>query len=551
MTDPASRSTLPISFPVLLLAGMAFAAAYGQAPLFYSNQNQYFVHGYAHAGQDLLDEDWLAGTLDPTPVFTALVSFTVEFLSPWVFHVYEFLLLALYGATLLILFASFVEREVFLRRWPLFLFLLILLHSAAIRWLSYRLFGQDYPWYFQSGVAGQYVLGSMFQPSVFGVWLLVAVTAFVRGHPMWAAFLVSLAGTVHPTYLLPGALLTLGFLISYFVEKRRGAAIRLGLVTLILVVPITLYSVWTFDATSAKEFREAQNILVNVRIPHHSRPDLWLDWIAVLQILWMGVGIVLSFRTRFFLVLLIPFLLGTVLTLVQVATNDPGLALLFPWRISSVLMPLATGVILSRGVSRLATRSASEELFKTSSLALRAAAVYVGIICLAAIGIWISLGRLAFHISEDELPLLNFVESNRERGDVYLLPVRVPDLVSSTRGSLSSDFKPLPDKRQDARIIPIDLQRFRLQTGTPIFVDFKSVPYKDVEVIEWRNRLRLAEQIQEKLLRKQAHEVIPLLQKRGINHVIFPATVEWSDPRFERIYRDEAYQIFKLLRQEW
>ena len=34
-------------------------------------------------------------------------------------------------------------------------------------------------------------------------------------------------------------------------------------------------------------------------------------------------------------------------------------------------------------------------------------------------------------------------------------------------------------------MIPVGLQRFRLHTGAPIFVDVKSIPYKDVDVIEW------------------------------------------------------------------
>ncbi len=88
--------------------------------------------------------------------------------------------------------------------------------------------------------------------------------------------------------------------------------------------------------------------------------------------------------------------------------------------------------------------------------------------------------------------MLDFVRANGTPGDLYLIPVRVPDLARATRGSLSSDFKPLPDKRRDQKIIPIDLQRFRLYTGVPIYVDFKSIPYKDTDVLEWHDRLRFA-----------------------------------------------------------
>ena len=63
----------PARAALLFLAGSAvFAAAYCQAPLFYSNQNQYFLHGLARAGEGTLSDDWLANTRDPTPAFSKL-----------------------------------------------------------------------------------------------------------------------------------------------------------------------------------------------------------------------------------------------------------------------------------------------------------------------------------------------------------------------------------------------------------------------------------------------------------------------------------------------
>src|SRR5436190_4895343 len=97
---PAGRRfVLPI---VLFLVGAAvFAAAYCQAPLYYSNQNQYFLHGLAGAGTGLLREDWLANTRDPTPVFSALVSFTARHLHPRAFYAYYALLMGAYAAAML------------------------------------------------------------------------------------------------------------------------------------------------------------------------------------------------------------------------------------------------------------------------------------------------------------------------------------------------------------------------------------------------------------------------------------------------------------------
>jgi hypothetical protein len=101
----------------------------------------------------------------------------------------------------------------------------------------------------------------------------------------------------------------------------------------------------------------------------------------------------------------------------------------------------------------------------------------------------------AFPSADEEQPLLEFVRLNAKAGDVYFVPVQVPKL-TARRGSLSSDFKTARVVRQDARIIAPDFQQFRLTTGARMFVDFKSIPYKDIEVIEWHRRLQVAEAIQ-------------------------------------------------------
>src|SRR5262249_46612270 len=57
-------------------------------------------------------------------------------------------------------------------------------------------------------------------------------------------------------------------------------------------------------------------------------------------------------------------------------------------------------------------------------------------------------------------------------------------------------------KRQDPidqYLVPLDFEQFRIKSGRPIFVDSKSHPYKDIEVIEWKRRIGVAEQAFESL----------------------------------------------------
>src|SRR5579884_2760790 len=99
MTRGAEVSRRAVRAVVLFLGGAAvFAAAYCQAPLYYSNQNQYFLHGLAAAGDGELRHDWLAQTRDPTPLFSGLVAFTARWLHPWVFYADYALLQGAYAA---------------------------------------------------------------------------------------------------------------------------------------------------------------------------------------------------------------------------------------------------------------------------------------------------------------------------------------------------------------------------------------------------------------------------------------------------------------------
>src|SRR5258708_5770197 len=105
----------------LFAAGtVVFAVVCCQAPLYYSNQNQYFLHGLANAGEGQLRDDWLANTLDPTPVFSALVTCTARWLHPWAFHVFYALIQGIFAASLLGLFFVIAGTPSALRRWPVF-----------------------------------------------------------------------------------------------------------------------------------------------------------------------------------------------------------------------------------------------------------------------------------------------------------------------------------------------------------------------------------------------------------------------------------------------
>lgn len=107
-------------------------------------------------------------------------------------------------------------------------------------------------------------------------------------------------------------------------------AILIGILALLLVTPSVFYAAGNFQPSSSEGFKEAQEFLVKFRLPHHCLPQLWLDWVACLQILWIMLSIFLLRKQKELTVILVPFLLGALLTILQVVTQSNTLALLFP-----------------------------------------------------------------------------------------------------------------------------------------------------------------------------------------------------------------------------
>ena len=528
----------PLAWAVL------FGVAHTQAPLYFSNQNQYFLHGLAAGGLGYLDHDWLANTADPTPVFSAGVALTYRLLGEWPFQAYFFLLLMLYFLSLVRLCDALPGTpRSGLARFAL-LTLLVAVHAAIFRWGSVELFGKDYPWFLQSGLAGQYLLGPGVQPSAFGVLLLTSVAVFATGRPFLAALCSCAAAIIHPTYLLTAAILTLTYMAVLAREERWRSALLLGAGSLLAVSPVVAYNLWQFAPASAAQFAEAQHILADVRIPHHSDISRWLDVVAVCQIAWMVLGVALARRSRFFPLLLMPALATLALTLLQVATGSRMLALLFPWRTSAVLVPAATAVILARAVA------AAEPWLRRSSLReLRIAYAGFGALLLLSVGggVAVTALGLGYRGNEEELAPMDFVRATKQPGEVYLIPVNVPKLGYGPRGSVSTSFTPPPRPSRDGHLIPVDLQRFRLWTGEPIFVDFKSVPYKDTEVLEWYRRVRLCQGWY--ALKRWDESVLDELAREGITHVLTTAERDPAEGVLPRIYAEGRYRIYRLPRR--
>ncbi|MBC8332915.1 MAG: hypothetical protein H8E28_13120 [Anaerolineae bacterium] len=499
----------------LILWSLLFTLAYSQAPLFTSNQNQYFLHGLAKAGWGDLSADWLANTLDPTPVFSGLVYITYRLLAwPPVFYLYFGILAGIYLFSLLgIVQQIFDTGQTRLSR-GLFLALFTAFNAAALRFVLVRSLGTNWAYLFDGGVAGQRLLGEVFQPSTFGVLLLLAINLFLRDKPLWSALPLVLAATFHPTYLLSAGVLTAVFMGILLWEQRNiRQPLWLGLLALLGVLPILYHALIIFSPSGPTLIAEARRLLVEFRIPHHALPAEWWDMSVAVKIGLMLIAIYLTRKTRLVYILLVPFLVASLLTAAQMITGNHVLALLFPWRISTVLMPLALAALVGAALQWFCHRFTT--FIERHERALLNISITAAILlALAGAGIFI-VNAQDRATSPDHKMIAHVIETHTP-GQVY--------------------------------VIPLNLQNFRLETGASIFVEFKSIPYKDEEVLEWYRRVRMAGRLYQAINSTYGCAALEELYAEGVTHVVLPYDHTAKNcPTLQRDHLDINYEVFTLI----
>jgi Domain of unknown function (DUF6798) len=486
----------------------AFAAAYGVGALLTENQNSYLLHAGARAYWGRLARDWTARTADPFPVFTSLA---IPFL-------HSKTLVALGGAQLLaiavyawalagIVRATFEWRDTD----PALAttgFALLACHSRLLASASMRTTGVDARALLVDGVAGQYLLGRVLQPSVAGVFLLVSIYAFLRGRPFAAVVCSSLAATMHATYLPSAALLTLSYAAISARRGDRGRALAMAGASLALVAPAAVYAATTFRPTDAETFQRAAYILADDRIALHARVATWFGGAAIFKVAVCACALWVVRRRLIFRLLWPAFLVGVVATLLLAVFPNPVFALQFPWRVSVWLVPISTALLAASAVDRVRRRRglAMERL-------RRPALVFASL--LVAYGIAGSVREARAVGRRPDAPLLAYVASAASNGDVYL--------------------------------IPPDMEDFRLRTRTPIVVDAKTHPFKDMEVLQWSERLQRSRAFYADAGgNARCGRLRAIAQQDGATHVVAPVAQPIACSGVDRVYADAAFAVFRI-----
>ncbi len=506
--------------PWLLQSGIYLAMsillgfAYTQEPLFFAHQ--YYLHGLAKAGFGLLNHDWLFFTLDAFPLFTAIVAFTHRFLFDGLFYVYHMLLLGVYAVSMISIADCLWKIRSSRTAYLLFLGAFIGIHSAL--WMIMTM---DMGNVLFNGVANFYLLGPIFQPALFGVFLVTSVSFFLKEKVKTAILIAGLVPWMHATYLLcSGALIATYFFVEIFQKRSLHEGLEMiALGTITLAPPFVFTLLTVAFPTTPELMKQAQDILVHIRIPHHALPSAALSHpferiVFVLGALW------LVRRTRIALVLLIPLTICICLTLLTIILNNESLMLLFPWRISVILMPLALTVILGYIAMRL------DELLHDKPIIRR----LLEIGSILAIGASVVYGAtlMAPYLHKNYNPksaeyqdIVRYVSETLREGTTYLIPPKNKEFMF-----------------------------FRLQTGAPVYVDWKSHPFGDNDIVEWYKRIQEVQPLYEPNSTPDCAVIKQLRWKRGVTHMILWKGNPSNDPpcpNMRFLHGNEMYSVVGLL----
>ena len=543
----ASSETLPITRQFLqkplvrvtalclgwVLIAILFSLAYTQTPLYEGNQNTKFLHGLAQAGRGYLKYDWLANTVDPLPVFSALVNVTAR-IGESLFYVYYGVLFGIYIFSLYGIADTLIRLRQSWAKTLLFLGLFFTAHSAWLMYVMQKQHGLDMS-FLHFGLAGQYLLGLEFQNSSFGVLLLLSIYLFLIKKNIWAILALGVACLFHPAYLFSAALIVIAYTgIIYFGSFLQNKASKLpkipelfsaakapfflGLLALLLALPAVLYNQIYLGATSPEISAQAMDILVHYRIPHHSLPSVWFNNFSIIQIGMMLLGLLLARKSRLFWIMASLFTGGLLLSIAQIITQSNDLAYLAPWRVSVILVPISLAVIIAYIVSLTVDRLPLPKLL--------------------ILGLAIILSAYLVYKS---------VDIGRERSAIYRASAherKFFDMLGYIRQTLQPDYVYL--------VPPMDgrFNEFRLLSGAPTFINWKSHPYKDTEILEWYHRVQLAEAFYATDYLQACQPLGKLAQDYGITHVVLQKKVAVLDCDFvEEVYRADIYSIYEITTQ--
>ena len=423
----------------LIFLSLIFALTVQSFELFKGNAN-YLIYAIKEFDDNKLQYDWIANQAHHLPLFTYFNNLLIKIFSKKVIYVVHYILL---GMTSFFLFL--ISKNLYPE---------IKKKNLKVIWFSFFIFLFHEKSFF-SGVAGQTSIDAGYQPASFAILFFISIYFFIIEKNFLSVVFVCLSASFHPTYVLHSGFLILGILGSYLIQKKYRNCLKIFLVYFILILPITLYIIFNFLMIDENLSLLGKKILLD-RIPHHANINSWATYkdIFFLCLYFYSLFLIKNNR-RFFIFFSIFGFFPILLSVFQYFINIDSLALSFPWRSSVFIAPISSIIILSYFLKK------------------------------------IQLEKL-------KLRILSFLLIISVSSFFFIKSHYIKDLNKEFKYKLvlTNEIKKNFDLI-DRILTPTDLDYIRMNSGLPVFINWKHHTFRYDQLIEWRERVDLADNFYE------------------------------------------------------
>ena len=466
----------------LIFLSAIFASTIQVFELFKGNAN-YLVYSIKNFDFNKLENDWIANQPNHLPLFNYFNYLIIKFFSKDVIYLVHYFLL---GTTSLYLYL--ISKNLFPK---------INEKNLMVIWFAvFTLIFHEKSFF--SGVAGQTSIDQGYQPSSFAIFFFLGIYFFLIEKNFLSVLFICLGATFHPTYVLHSGFVILGILSTCVWSKNYQSCFKIIIYYSILILPITLFIIFNFLLIDKSSSLLGQQILLN-RIPHHANIHHWATYKDILfLIIYFYSLYLIKNNKRFFIFFSIFGFCPIILSLIQFFINLNSLALAFPWRSSVFIGPISSIIIFSYFLEKIKFEKFKLRIFSSFLLIIISGFFFV-----------------KSHYTKD---------LNSE----FRKNVRLTDEIKRNSELI------------ERILIPTHLDYIRMNSGFPIFVDWKLHAFRYDQLIEWQQRIDLtnkfygSENINEQLIKlreiQEIENISHVLIKRDnlkilcddlINHEIF------------------------------
>lgn len=456
-----SKHNLKIS--VFILLSLAFALTVQQFDLYKGNA-AHLIHSIKYFDDNKLQNDWIAIQEHHLPLFAYFNYLLIKIFSSKIIYLIHALLLGVCS-----LFLFLISKNLFPK---------LEIRGLYLIWFAFFIFFFHENSFF-SGVAGQSVIDAGYQPASYGVFFFVGIFFFLKSKDFLSILFICLAASFHPTYVLHSGFLVLGILIFYLMSKKYSNFFKIIFIYSCLILPITIYIITNFMIID-KELAEIGKEIMFNRIPHHADIHYWLSYKDIIFLVVYLISLYLIRNNKRFFILFFVFGLCSIsLSTAQYFFENKSLALAFPWRSSVFIAPISLIIIISFLITKIHIIHKKLDIF-----------AYTLII----------LTTIFFSVKSHYLKNLNLNFNEK---------LKLTNSIKKESNSI------------ERILIPVNLDYVRMNSGLPIFVDWKHPAFKYDQIINWKKRLDLANKFYSSENIDDQIEILKKIQRiEIISHII-------------------------------